>query len=96
MCHPVLEAMSYFLVTTGQYTSELREAPKSPGPCLFAAKAIDVAPADYLKKLIEEEETLRRNFPERRTAIEWVLVSWTPITKEQFEWFVAHGCGERI
>jgi len=88
--------MNYFLVTTGQYSSEPYEPPKSTGACVFATKAIDVAPADYLKKLIEEEETLRRNFQERRTTIEWVLVSWTSITKEQFEWFVAHGYGERV
>jgi len=96
ICHPVLEAMNYFLVTTGQYMSELDKPPKSPGPCVFGTKAIDVGPVDYLRRLIEEEEALRRNFPERLMSVEWVLISCAPITKEQFDWFVAHGYGRRV
>jgi len=88
--------MSYFLVTTGQYISELGPGPKSPGPCVFATKAIDVSPVDYLKKLIEEEATLKRELPERQTRIEWAMVSWTAITKEQFDWFTAHGYAGRF
>src|SRR5262245_48922486 len=87
LCHVVATAMNYFLITTGQYMSEPDKPSQSPGPCVFAIRAIDAHFTEVLlpqegSKCCQQNEALRD--------------SSCLVTRSCGDWFRCHDLGSDV